>query len=521
MNKKSFIGAFLMFLCLIFTGCTKDSGQKSLERIILNATELSMSVGETYTLTASTVPEDIENIILIWSSSDESIVSVDNGTVTANAAGNASVTVSCGNINASCNISVENAESPSVEKVTVSPDKASVSIGETVTLQATVEPSDIEYELTWSSSNPDVASVDNDGTVTGIAAGDAVIMAEAGGKTGTCSISVTGLPVESISLNTTEITLNEGETYTLSVTVSPEGATYKDITWSSSNETVATVSQSGTVSGIREGNTVITVNVDGFTAECNITVNMLPLSVGSLYYSDGTFSSVLDPEKELIGIVFWTGDITKDDAALAREHPDCTHGLVIATNETDELYINIWQENFSTYGSTIGEWVEENLSQYTSPTTALDGENISRALGYNNTKAFEAFNAAPENSEWIVNPIAAVVKFRENNPTPESTSGWYLPSIKELALLSCGKEDVDVMGMESSDNLNIVDEKLKELGLPRIKDFHGMGGLPVCLCSSTEIEDYSQCISLMGFMGAVSISAKDSNIFKVRPILAF
>lgn len=520
--KNIFLTAGLMLLCILPTGCTKDTQEPAtpgLQEIILSATDLSMTTGETCTLTFTTVPESIEGIVVTWTSSNEAIATVDNGTVTALAAGTASVTAACGDIQATCNVTVT--DEAGVKTVTVSPEKATVTVGETVTLEATVEPADAEYELTWYSSNPDVASVDNNGTVTGLAEGDAVITAEAGGKTGSCNISVTGLPLESVELNETEISIKEGDTYTLKLTLNPENASYNTIAWSSSDDRIASVNQSGTVTGYREGSATITVDVDGMTAECIVNVSLLPISVGSIYYTDGTYSSTLDPEKEVLGIVFWLGDITAEDPALASEHPECTHGLVISANETEALYINSWQNNYAAYGKTVGEWVESNNIGYASPTVNTDGTEVNRAMGYNNTKAIEAFNAASENSEWTVNAVQAVVEFRNTYKVPANTSGWYLPSAKELALLACGDANVDVMSMESTENITAIDDKLGELGFPKIKHFHGMGGLPVELCSSTEPEDYTQALSLMAIFGNMALTVKDSGIYKVRPVLAF
>lgn len=512
----------LMLLCILPTGCTKDTQEPAtpgLQEIILNTTDLSMATGETYTLTFTTVPESVEGIVVTWNSSNEAIATVDNGTVTALATGTATITASYEDISATCNVTVT--DEVGVKAVTVNPERATVNVGETVTLEATVEPADAEYELTWSSSNPDIASVDNNGTVTGLAEGDAIITAEAGGKTGSCNISVTGLPLESVELNETEISINEGDTYTLTVSLNPENASYDSMTWSSSDDRIASVSQSGTVTGHREGSATITVDVDGITAECTVNVSLLPISVGSIFYTDGTYSSTLDPEKEVLGIVFWLGDITADDAALASEHPECTHGLVISANETDALYLNSWQNNYAAYGKTVGEWVENNSVGYASPTVNTEGTEVNRAMGYNNTKAIEAFNAAPENSEWTVNAVQAVVEFRDIYKAPSNTSGWYLPSAKELALLSCGDENVGVMSMDSAENLTAIDEILEELGLPQIKHFHGMGGLPIELCSSSEPEDYTQALSLMAFFGNMALTVKDAGLYKVRPILAF
>ena len=130
-------------------------------------------------------------------------------------------------------------EKPStVDKVIVNPATCEVLIGETITLEAVVEAKG-SYDVTWLSTNEDVATVDN-GTVKGVASGTAIIMAQAGTKTGSCTVNVVGVPVESVTIDQVEIYMEEGDVYTLRATVLPENADNKSVTWSSSNESIAT-----------------------------------------------------------------------------------------------------------------------------------------------------------------------------------------------------------------------------------------------------------------------------------------
>lgn len=166
-----------------------------------------------------------------------------------------------------------------------------------------------------------------------------------------------------------------------------------------------------------------------------------PPAVGDFFYSDGTYSSDLDQSKTPIGIVFWTGDPGRDDAALRKDHPECTNGLVVAL-DGDEY--SVWQTNHTAYGKTVSEWIEANATEYEPILTGPEpGDNLNRILGYNNTKAIEAFNAAPENSDWPVTAVEKAVAYNQTCPAPSNTSGWYLPSGKELKIL-CYKEVDDV-----------------------------------------------------------------------------
>ncbi len=122
--------------------------------------------------------------------------------------------------------------------------------------------------------------MDSEGLLTAHKAGTAVITARTvNGFSAFCMVTVEEgdepeIPVTGISLSPTYIELTEGETAQLTVTIEPEDATDRSISWESSDEDIATVGADGTVTGISEGETVITATtVDGgYTAECRIKV---------------------------------------------------------------------------------------------------------------------------------------------------------------------------------------------------------------------------------------------------------
>ena len=166
-----------------------------------------------------------------------------------------------------------------VTGVTMSPTTGSVAIGETLALTATVAPEDATNKaVTWTSSDESVAIVSDEGVVTGVAAGNAVITVTTtdGGFTATCSLEVTAatVAVTGVTVSPTSDTIAVAETLTLTATVAPENATDKSVTWSSSDDTIATVSDAGVVTGVAAGNATITVTTtDGsFTATCAIEV---------------------------------------------------------------------------------------------------------------------------------------------------------------------------------------------------------------------------------------------------------
>ena len=154
----------------------------------------------------------------------------------------------------------------------------SISIGATTQLTVGYTPSDTNVKnVTYSSSSADIATVSNTGLVTGIAQGSATITATAEASSGTVSatttITVTPIAVTSVSLSSNSETIKVGKTVTLIPTISPSNATNKNVTWSSSNTGIATVSE-GTVTGVAAGTATITVTtVSGSkTATCTVVV---------------------------------------------------------------------------------------------------------------------------------------------------------------------------------------------------------------------------------------------------------
>ena len=161
-------------------------------------------------------------------------------------------------------------------------DATSVEKGETLQLTATVSPEDAtDKSVSWSSSDENVATVDADGLVTAVAAGDVTITATTSGNQSadiklTVTVATTGVTIKAEGDATT---IYEGQTLQLTATVSPDDATDKTVTWSSSDEAVATVNADGLVSAVATGETSITAKTaDGLTADYAVKVEKDPLT---------------------------------------------------------------------------------------------------------------------------------------------------------------------------------------------------------------------------------------------------
>ena len=462
-------------------------------------------------LTASpegTVPENA-----VWQSSDASVAAVNgDATVTAISVGNASVRVTCGTLSAICNVTVSDVE---IESVNLDKEQAELFIGETLQLTASLTP-ELDRVVTWISSDENIAEVDMFGLVEAVGLGNAVITVSCGGIDASCEITVNPVTSTSVTVEPSELILAVGEERSLNATVYPENTTDKSVIWSSSDESVAVVDENGVVTAVAAGTAVVSAMNGENEGTCAVTVeNVREMQIGDYYFSDGTVSGSLEEGKTPIGIVFWLGNPAEEDEVLAREHPECVNGLVVALSGSD---YQAWQSNHSAYGQTVGSWVESNLPDYKTVTSDKTGEApdlLNKKLGYNNTKAIEAFNAAPANAEWQVEAVNYVVSYRQSVPAPENTSGWYLPSAKELHLMISGEVDGNIWS-------NMAGIEIEKIINDRIGAVESGEKIASNLWSSTERDAKYAYLIWYDVSGIAAFPAKDnSDRMKIRPVLAF
>ena len=250
------------------------------QSITLDKTEVSLEVTETAALVATVLPETSSNKSVEWKSSNEAVATVNNkGEVTAIAVGEATITattVDGSNLSVSCTVTVVPtlAESIALDKTEISLEAT-----ETATLVATILPElTTDKSVEWSSSDESVAVVDDNGVVTAISVGDAIITAtvtDGSGVSATCQVTVIPTMAVSIELDKTEASIEEKSELQLTATILPEYATNKEVAWSSSDMWIASVDENGLVRAYSVGEAVITATtIDGsnLSASCKVTV---------------------------------------------------------------------------------------------------------------------------------------------------------------------------------------------------------------------------------------------------------
>ena len=241
--------------------------------LTLSKTQLTMQAGSHDTLSASIYPTDARDKTLTWKSSDPSVATVDNnGNISAISSGSADITVSTVNdIQAVCRVTVT---APAVNPILdVSPNLMKLGVGESGQLTTRLSPADSSKILSFTSSDPSVASVDSTGKVTALKAGTATITVSGSGIVSrTSTITVVSVPT-SVKINKTSLKLQKGSSEKLSAAISPSDAENQSITWTSSDASVAIVDAWGSVVGIKSGKATITAETaNGMKSECKVTV---------------------------------------------------------------------------------------------------------------------------------------------------------------------------------------------------------------------------------------------------------
>ena len=251
----------------------------------LKKSSLILGVGLTEKLNY-TIEEELNSSDIIWKSSDPSVATVENGIVTAISEGSAIITASINGISSTCKVTVSSSY-VSVTGITLNKSSMNILVGSTEMLTKTISPSTAtNQDVTWKSSDQDIATVSSDGLITAKKVGTTIITVTTnnGYKT-TCRVTVVDtIALKEISLNKTTLIIKEKETETLKVNFNPSTATNKKVTWKSSNTSVATVNSSGKVTGIAPGSATITVvsNDGEFVATTKVTVEAISKKVVSI-----------------------------------------------------------------------------------------------------------------------------------------------------------------------------------------------------------------------------------------------
>lgn len=397
------------------TATTKDGGFKAdcevtvkrhVSGVSLNKASLTLYVGETESLAATVAPEDASDKTVAWSSDNSAVASVSNGKVTANKPGTAVIKVVTNDLSkeAACTVTVKR----HAESVELSQKEIKLYLGENRSLTATVLPSDAsDKNVTWSSSNPNVATVSTAGNVVSKSVGTTVITVKTadGGHQASCHVTVLEPVVYATSLTITPqaLNMNIGESASLTLQMLPSNANEK-LVWESDNESVARV-VNGDITAVGVGVAKIMVKGKNVTSnEVTVTVIdkfavtgvKLNESEKSLQVGDSfTLTATVLPEDARDKTVTWSSD--KESVATVKD------GVVTAVSPgTAIIKVTAGAGAFS---ATCSVTVEERIIEITEISYPEDNQTINLKMGESYTIKVKV---APDNANEILKVSPAI-----------------------------------------------------------------------------------------------------------------
>ncbi len=288
------------------------------EKITLNTDSMSVRKGTIFWLNATVYPEDAENKTIIWSSSDESVATVDaTGMVTTLAPGKIKIIATSAddqNVKAMCELEV----TEPVDGISLNFTEATIYTGDKIVIIPNVTPVDANNKkVTYVSSDPSIATVDENGIVTGVTGGSAIILVttEERGLVASCKIIVYEF-VTSVTIEDDIKYINYGTTRRLKAVVKPDTATNSGVEWTTSNRNVLTVDEKGRITAVGYGTAEITATaMDGSGIYDSITLTVIkpvssitvnPSSVTLLEGQSQDVEAVVTPSDATFTEVDWT-----------------------------------------------------------------------------------------------------------------------------------------------------------------------------------------------------------------------
>lgn len=287
--------------------------------ITISDNSIMLYPNKTKQLKASVTPADADNPNVVWESNDDEVATVsETGLVTAKMPGTATITVKSvdGEYTATCTVTV----GKHVSSIILSDTELTMPAGTSETLYATVMPlAAFNKTVTWVSTNPKVATVDEDGNVKALKAGTTTVIAycEDGDVTASCVVTVTNTAT-GIEMSESEIYIARNSQKQLSATVIPDTAENKNVTWESKYPNIASVDSNGLVTAKMAGTTIIiATSEDGkFKAYCSVkVVGVEALSTASIDYDTGIITGLSSNLTSLDGYI----EITDDSCSLKYE----------------------------------------------------------------------------------------------------------------------------------------------------------------------------------------------------------
>ena len=384
----------LLMLCMGLTSCDDILGQFdnpfgplsiSVNSIDLDADEMTLTVGDVGQLIATVGPENATDKTVTWTSSNESVATVDaTGKVTAIAEGTAKIKAKAGSISTTCIVTVK-AATVAVTSVTLDKTELALTVGDAaVQLTATVMPDNAtNADVDWTSSDVSVATVDGSGLVTAVADGTATITAKAGDKTAECKVTVSKKAAEVIMFSF-KVTNLAGDDQTNAVTSlkmsKADGALVAEAEVSGGKITIKAEKLSEITAAadfwfeaeIGGKPYVAKVNIDPTTLSPETPMTLAMATIGDVILSDGKFAARTSTTGTNAAMIAYLGSETGVEGY--------THGLAIALDDDGKMN---WSPATGASGAaahipnapttTTSSWMLPSKDQWINMITAAGG----------------------------------------------------------------------------------------------------------------------------------------------------
>ena len=254
--------------------CKVTVNASPLQEVRLDKSKMEILKNDSETLTATLVPANTtDDRTVTWSTNAEDVATVNqSGRVTGKKEGTAVITAKVGDKEASCTVTVKEVHT---QRIYFDDSKLTLNKGKNKTLSLRFDPSNTTdaKKATWESSEPSVASVSTSGYVRALKKGTTTVTAKIGDMTASIEIEVVEVPMTGVKISYGSKSLKVKQFTYMSASYLPSDTTdTKSGTWKSSNTNVATVSSSGRVTAVSEGEAIITFISGAFTAECYVKV---------------------------------------------------------------------------------------------------------------------------------------------------------------------------------------------------------------------------------------------------------
>lgn len=369
----------------------------------------TLRIGETIQFSATVLPQDATDKSVSWMSQTGGVTIDANGLATA-VAPVENNWISATNSAGQQDLVYITVLPTLISSIDVVPQELSLKVNQTIKVQAVVNPVDAtDKSLKWSSSNTAVATVDGNGNIIAVAMGETDITVTANdgsGVSATCKVTVVPTPVESVSVTANgSTTLKPEQTLQLNASVLPEDTIDKTVVWTSSDVTVATVTNSGLVTAVSVGNASIKATAGDKSACVEITVEPIRAESLILFHTDidlkvgeeYTLSPVITPENTTDKTLVWWSDdesIASVDSS-GTVHANAIGNTVVRVSTTDGTELKA-EARIYVHPTPISEVIID----YDGPTTLKVGETAKLSANV------LPENATDKNIKWLVMSLA-------------------------------------------------------------------------------------------------------------------